>query len=321
MISSDFNELSANAEIFHVIYKITNINTGQFYIGKHSTSNISDDYMGSGTYIKSAESKYGLSVFQKEILFIFQDESEAYQKEFDLVQLSNCYPYDKLSYNLAPGGIGGVGKLSGENHPMFGKHHSSEANEKNRQSHLGKIPWNKGKTGIYSKEARQKMSKAASNRKPINKGKHCSEETKEKIRRAHLGKKLTEEHRKKLCGKIPWNKGKTGIYSEETLTKLRIKATGRKHTPKEIEKQRLKQLGKHFTDETKRKISKANKGRKVSEDTRQKISKANKGKRCGKESKTYGMKWMFNPTIKHKVFVKPPDFQNYLNNGYYFGMK
>ena len=31
-----------------------------------------------------------------------------------------------------------------ENTPMFGKHHSKEANLKNSLAHLGKIPWNKG---------------------------------------------------------------------------------------------------------------------------------------------------------------------------------
>ena len=28
--------------------------------------------------------------------------------------------------------------FSGENHPMYGKHHTEEANEKNRKAHLGK---------------------------------------------------------------------------------------------------------------------------------------------------------------------------------------
>ncbi len=38
------------------------------------------------------------------------------------------------------------------------------------------------------------------------------------------GSKITEEHRSKLreakIGNTPWNKGKTGIYSEETTEKL-----------------------------------------------------------------------------------------------------
>jgi len=47
------------------------------------------------------------------------------------------------------------GLLSGENHPMYGKHHTEEAKKKNRQAHLGNIPWNKNKkmTKEYIKNA------------------------------------------------------------------------------------------------------------------------------------------------------------------------
>ena len=34
--------------------------------------------------------------------------------------------------------------LSGENNPFYGKHHTEEAKERNRQAHLGKPSWNKG---------------------------------------------------------------------------------------------------------------------------------------------------------------------------------
>ena len=36
----------------HVIYKITNSVNGKFYIGKHSTLDINDSYMGSRVAIK-----------------------------------------------------------------------------------------------------------------------------------------------------------------------------------------------------------------------------------------------------------------------------
>ncbi len=36
----------------------------------------------------------------------------------------------------------------GEKNPFFGKHHTEEAKEKNRQAHLGKTPWNKGKKAV-----------------------------------------------------------------------------------------------------------------------------------------------------------------------------
>jgi hypothetical protein len=50
----------------------------------------------------------------------------------------------------------------------------------------------------------------------------------EKIRKtaeAHRGMKRTEESKEKMrkakIGYVPWNKGKRGIYSEETLQKMR----------------------------------------------------------------------------------------------------
>lgn len=47
--------------------------------------------------------------------------------------------------------------------------------------------------------------------------------------------------RQKGC--IPWNKGKTGIYSQETIEKIRIGATGRKQSKETIEKRVAKLIG------------------------------------------------------------------------------
>ena len=44
-----------------------------------------------------------------------------------------------------------------------------------------------------------------------NKGKKCSEEQKEKIRKALKGRK-NPEHSARMKGRIPWNKGKTGLW-------------------------------------------------------------------------------------------------------------
>jgi group I intron endonuclease len=54
--------------------------------------------------------------------------------------------------------------LSGENHPMFGKHHTEEMKEKSRESHKGQIPWNKGLKNPYSIETLEKMSEAQKKR-------------------------------------------------------------------------------------------------------------------------------------------------------------
>lgn len=63
--------------------------------------------MGSGKMIKRAELKYGLSAFTKEILFDYDNFNDMNNKEKELVQLSNCYPLDPMSYNIKEGGLAG----------------------------------------------------------------------------------------------------------------------------------------------------------------------------------------------------------------------
>lgn len=97
--------------MLHYIYKITNIATGQFYIGKRSHCNPAiDEYMGSGVRIRRAISKYGVDAFRKEILAIFDDEESAYALEAALVTKEMIeLPY---TYNMHEGGRGGWGHIN-----------------------------------------------------------------------------------------------------------------------------------------------------------------------------------------------------------------
>lgn len=88
----------------YLIYRIENQINGRYYIGQHQTENPLDKYMGSGKILNQAFNKYGLSSFVKTILFDFDNFEDMNNKEIELVQLSNCYPYDQMSYNLKPGG-------------------------------------------------------------------------------------------------------------------------------------------------------------------------------------------------------------------------
>ena len=97
--------------MFYLIYKITNIINGKYYIGAHTTLNKNDKYMGSGVYIKRAIRKYGKHNFTKEIIAECQSSSEMYELEKQLVTTVN-------TYNIMPGGKGGwefvnTNKLSG----------------------------------------------------------------------------------------------------------------------------------------------------------------------------------------------------------------
>jgi hypothetical protein len=86
---------------YYLIYKITNIKTNKFYIGAHRTTDIDDKYMGSGVYLKRAQKKYGIENFKKEILCVFDNEHDMFNKEAELVNLH------ENSYNLMNGGQGG----------------------------------------------------------------------------------------------------------------------------------------------------------------------------------------------------------------------
>jgi len=93
----------------------------------------------------------------------------------------------------------------------------------------------------HSDESRAKMSYSARHRKSQRRGYHLSEEAR---------KHISESQK----GRVAWNKGKHGIYSEETLARIRTANS------------------RPMLDECKLKISKALTGRKLSDNTKSKIS-------------------------------------------------
>jgi hypothetical protein len=139
-----------------IVYKITNVNDGKFYIGKHQTDNIDDDYFGSGKLLKRAIAKYGKDNFRKEILFQFKTEEEMNTKEKELVTEEFCKRKD--TYNICPGGQGGFGYINRSNLNYKFTRSDVEKAVKRKQEliELGIFKTNKGMK--HSPEARLKMS-------------------------------------------------------------------------------------------------------------------------------------------------------------------
>lgn len=146
--------------------------------------------------------------------------------------------------------------------------HTEEWRRKVSQAMKGHAPWMKGYH--HSKEARKKISESKIGEKNPAK----RPEVREKIRISLLGRHHTEYSKKKislsLSKRAPWNKGKKGVFTEDTLKKLRENA---KTNPNSGMK------GKYHTDDMKRKMSEMKKGKHLLKETKKKISEANKGEK------------------------------------------
>ena len=134
-----------------------------------------------------------------------------------------------------------------------------------------------------TREHRENLSRAHTGRK-------LSEETRRRMSEAHKGKvfgSMPEETRKKIAeskkGQEPWNKGKTGVYSLETLAAIGAASIGRifsDETKAEMSRTRKGRLawnkGKTgiFSEETLKKMAAISRGRTHSPETRQKMAES-----------------------------------------------
>lgn len=108
---------------FNYFYKITNNINGHYYYGIHSTDDLNDDYMGSGTRLHYAYKKYGKENFTKEILKFFDTYEDAC--EYESIIVNETLLKDDSCYNIKLGGLGGSPNMltaidnNGKTHYVF----------------------------------------------------------------------------------------------------------------------------------------------------------------------------------------------------------
>lgn len=90
---------------YHFIYKTTNLLSGKYYIGMHSTYNLNDGYMGSGDRLRRSLKKYGIENHKVEILEFVSSREELKKREEEIVNLNEIAKEKCL--NLRVGGTGG----------------------------------------------------------------------------------------------------------------------------------------------------------------------------------------------------------------------
>jgi len=174
---------------YHFIYKTTNLLSGKYYIGMHSTDNLDDGYMGSGRRLRYSINKYGKENHKVEILEFVNSRKELIKREVEIVNL-NEIAKDKC-LNMSVGGDGGYkhepGSESSQNFSKAGNAEfirklredsdfreriSKQTTEHNIRLHKEGVltkpnyDWNGKK---HTEESKLKISKS-------KKGKYCGEE-------------------------------------------------------------------------------------------------------------------------------------------------
>lgn len=202
----------------YLIYKITNLINDKIYIGAHVTDNINDGYMGSGTYIKKAINMYGVDKFKKEILYVYDNKNDMFNKEREIV--NETFIKQKNTYNAKVGGTGGY---SAENKEEW-KQNISIAQKKRFSN--GAQAWNKGKKVSEEELILMKnrmVGKMVGTDNPMY-GKPCyykmtpdeKNTWSNGISKGNTGKKRTDEHKKNYSAAAA--KRRWLIHKDGTLT-------------------------------------------------------------------------------------------------------
>jgi hypothetical protein len=194
----------------HFIYKTTHIN-GKYYIGRHSTNNIDDGYIGSGIWVTEIKDKSSLT---REIL--------EYANSFEeLVQLENLYLTEHYGQpgcmnmsNKSTGAATGLAnpmtreevrmKFQGDNHwtikhpellkKISGDHHWMNKDDKAKQKFLNNHPNKDGRNAKLAYE-RGNHNSITNNPSTINSknGTHHWQNGNSPNYEGKLNKKLIEE--------------------------------------------------------------------------------------------------------------------------------
>ena len=197
----------------HYLYKIT-IDNGKFYIGRHSTKNLDDNYMGSGKWVRSIKDKNRL---RKEILSFYED-IETLKNAEEITILEYIQDENNMNFNTNSCGFS-YGDLNPSKSEIARKLNSERVSGNNNPT--------------KSKEVAEKISRSLKKWYSKNKGtftgKTHTQEAKEKMKVAAEGRQISESTRDKLKelnrtrmldGRNPTFNRKGAFHSEESKKKM-----------------------------------------------------------------------------------------------------
>lgn len=202
---------------YNFIYKTTNLINYKFYIGMHSTNNMNDTYIGSGTFLKRSIKKYGVENFKFEILEFVETREELKKREKELINEELLK--DPFCMNIKLGGEGGFDHIIHDKKRDL--EHLKKARERSNWLRKNDENWKQKTKEINAKNAKKASSKSSvcplleynkNNGNPM-KGKKHTNETKKKMSLSHENKNITRENQKEINQKIA--NSLKGKYSKE----------------------------------------------------------------------------------------------------------
>jgi hypothetical protein len=171
-----------NKKKYHFIYKTTCKINSKYYLGMHSTDNLEDGYIGSGTRLWHSIKKHRRENFSFEVLEFLSDRESLKKREAELVNVSSLI--DPLCMNLKLGGEGGW--------------YLSTDQYKQRNGKCGKLGWkktlplaSKARDESYANGRKGWSSDGITN---LWSGRSHSAESKEKIGKANSVKQQGEKN-------------------------------------------------------------------------------------------------------------------------------
>ena len=211
-----------NNKKYHFIYKTTNLLSGKYYIGMHSTNNLKDGYMGSGDLIRKSIKKHGKENHKFEILEFCNSREELISKEKEVVNLQEIAKKECL--NLKVGG--NSWPLNMERTPQTKQKISDSTKGKSYEERYGE---EKARELKELRQQKQKEIWTSRSDKELKK-------IKKNISKANKGTKRNHPdvdcpH----CGKI----GKVGVMSRWHFDKCKV-LTGKSHKLSNEHKEKLK---------------------------------------------------------------------------------
>lgn len=196
---------------YHFIYKTTNLLSGRYYIGMHSTDNLDDGYLGSGNRLILAIRKHGKDNFKREILEFCDNRNSLRLRESEIVNLDEVSK--KECMNLAVGGEGGNTDSGGpkafakkfKEDKEFGDKIKATLLENTKKAHAnGNVKYDNMKGKRHSEETKNKMSESS---KGMGIGKSNSQFGTCWITKYDVNKKIKKEDLDAFI-KLGWIKGR-----------------------------------------------------------------------------------------------------------------